>query len=286
MKNFLARTYTGTESGDFKGREHSPIGHQSTEASFQPGHRRAIRHHELILTLPFLHNRKRVLEVGAGAGWQAKTLANLGHEVTAIDIPSSNYIALREWEVLDYDGRNIPASDRSFDAIFSSNVLEHVPNLTGLLGDMSRVLKSDGVAIHIMPSSTWRLWTSIGFYIRRLLQICGRVSDASQESRNNPAKFLGQSRRSLRRMLLPSTHGTCGNWLSELYLFSEHSWRRRLKATEWEISEVMPNRLFYSGAKIFGDKLPLQLRSTLSRFLGSSCKIYILRKKPPFLRAE
>lgn len=55
---------------------------------------------------------------------------------------------------LDYvlGGRNISeVVDRSFDYIFTSHVLEHLPNLFGWLNDVSKVLNPEGIVFCIVP---------------------------------------------------------------------------------------------------------------------------------------
>ena len=43
--------------------------------------------------------------------------------------------------MLDYDGSHIPTATDEFNAAFSSNVLEHVRDLSGLLGEIKRVVR-------------------------------------------------------------------------------------------------------------------------------------------------
>jgi SAM-dependent methyltransferase len=49
------------------------------------------------------------------------------------------------------DITNINYPDNSFDVIISSHVLEHVPNDCQAMKELSRVQKSDGWAIHLVP---------------------------------------------------------------------------------------------------------------------------------------
>jgi len=87
-------------------------------------------------------------------------LQNIGYDVCAIDIPSSNLGKDRIWPVTDYDGKTIPAEDDTFDIVFSSNVLEHIPHIYQFQKEIQRVLKPDGIVIHILPSSSWRIWSN------------------------------------------------------------------------------------------------------------------------------
>jgi 2-polyprenyl-3-methyl-5-hydroxy-6-metoxy-1,4-benzoquinol methylase len=255
-------------------------GNQSTLPDFNLEHRRLIRKLELEQAIPLFGLGRRVLEIGAGAGWQAGMLARKGYQVTAIDVPESNYAALREWNVILYDGVHIPAPDRYFDVIFSSNVLEHVSNLPALQQEMYRVLKPGGIAVHIMPTPAWRLWTTCSFYAKRLRQMCSRVTPANSESPRESCRSSDTTSllSKLRHAFFPARHGVRGSWLSELYLFSEYRWKNTLVDENWQLLEVVPNGLFYSGCRIFGNKITIDMRRRLSSILGSSCKLYVMRR--------
>ncbi len=105
-----------------------------------------------------------VLEIGAGTGFQAELLTKAGYEVTAIDLEESNYFTNRIFPIQNYDGQHLPFPDAWFDVVFSSNVLEHIPHVYAFQKEIQRVLKPDGRAIHVVPSATWRLWTSLVHY--------------------------------------------------------------------------------------------------------------------------
>ena len=78
-----------------------------------------------------------------------------------------------DFPVPDYDGQRIPFSDESFDLVFSSNVLEHVNDVGSLLTESRRVLCREGMAIHILPSPYWRIWTSLAHYVYVALRVMG-----------------------------------------------------------------------------------------------------------------
>ncbi|WP_444895062.1 methyltransferase domain-containing protein [Microbulbifer sp. SSSA005] len=71
---------------------------------------------------------------------------------------------------LDYvlKGRKLSeVVDRSFDYIFTSHVLEHLPNFLGWLNDASKVLNSGGIIFSIVPDCRYcfdveRPWTGLG----------------------------------------------------------------------------------------------------------------------------
>ena len=81
----------------------------------------------------------KVLEIGGGTGLQAAALSRLGVDVTSIEIAASNYRHARVFPLVEYDGVHIPFEDETFDTLFSSNVLEHVPHLDKFQTEMMRV---------------------------------------------------------------------------------------------------------------------------------------------------
>lgn len=68
----------------------------------------------------------------------------------------------RELENVEYqlcDAQDLSQfSDRSFDLLFSSNMLEHIPDVDKCLQECRRVLKDDGVMLHTMPSRWWKVF--------------------------------------------------------------------------------------------------------------------------------
>jgi 2-polyprenyl-3-methyl-5-hydroxy-6-metoxy-1,4-benzoquinol methylase len=115
-------------------------------------HLDAVRAAEIELIASHLRPGARILEIGAGTGQQARELARRGFDITAIEIASSNYSAERVFPIVDYDGRVIPFADASFDIVFSSNVLEHVPDLAQMNREIRRVLRPGGICVHAMPT--------------------------------------------------------------------------------------------------------------------------------------
>ena len=280
MNTAHAHDYPHNTPGSRQDVDSEPKGRQSTQLDFSIEHRRLIRKLELEQAVPLFGRGRRVLEIGAGAGWQAGMLARKGYQVTAIDVPESNYTAIREWNVIRYDGVHIPAPDRYFDVIFSSNVLEHVSDLPGLQQEMFRVLRPGGTAVHIMPTPTWRFWTACNFYVRRMMQaysMLRRTKIAPVEEEHESWSQLAPSSR-FRRALFPPKHGVRGSWLSELYLFSEFRWKKLLVNDQWHLLSITPNGLLYSGYRIFGEKLSIESRRRLSTLLGSSCNLYVLKR--------
>jgi SAM-dependent methyltransferase len=238
--------------------------------------RQQIRIYELEQVLPFMPAGCSILEIGAGAGWQAKVLADKGFQVTAIDIASSRYRADQIWPVIDYDGEQIPFPDHSFDVVFSSNTLEHIPHVVTFMDEVGRVLKPGGVAIHVMPSGVWRFWTMVTHYA--YLPYYLKKGTRSVLARARAAdvgivKILGEE---LYELFVPSRHGERGTVVTELYLFSRPAWLALFQKSHWKVAQAYPNRLFYTGHGFFGGRLGIKSRRRLSSLLGSACNIFVL----------
>lgn len=224
-----------------------------------------------------------VLEVGAGAGWQSRELSRLGFEVEAVDIPASNFAQSRIWKVRDFDGTNLPFEDGSFDIVFTSNVLEHVEDLPALLADMARVLRTGGMMIHVVPSASWRLWTSITYYphlVRRaLLRALGTRGGGGARGGVPPQSGGKSGGGGLIARLRAPVHGNAASPFAELLEFRRSAWAQRLHLANGTL-ERRPTRLFYSGYQLFARHLPIRWRKRLSLVLGSSCHVFSLRTGP------
>ena len=209
-------------------------------------HLEAIRLHELKAVLELMPPQSNVLEVGAGTGWQARALAEHGHNVSAVELASRNYREAPVWPVTEYDGEHLPFPPDSFDLVFSSNVLEHIPKLQEFQQELHRVLKPGGSAIHIVPSSTWSLWTNLTTLLKQW-----RVAQPHGEHASNAT--------------------------AEILQFRRRAWEGLFTASGWSVIAQKPIRLFYSGCSIMDRRLSIPSRVKLSYLLGGSCRLFILR---------
>jgi SAM-dependent methyltransferase len=100
-----------------------------------------------------------VMEFGAGPCWCSHLLTQLGCKAYAVDVsPTALKIGQDRYarhppfgeqpapEFLLYDGYRLPLADASIDRILCYDAFHHVPNPEHLIGEMARVLRSDGVA--------------------------------------------------------------------------------------------------------------------------------------------
>lgn len=221
----------------------------------------------------------RVLELGGNYGYQAAILSVWGHQVASIDIaPAAQQTQFHP--VTLYDGKTLTYDDGRFDVVFSSNVLEHVKDLGALLAESRRVLRRNGTAIHILPSPSWRFWTSIAHYAYVSLRTLGVHRPVSGGVVPSVAEKI--ERRGvwyvIRRALMAGPHGEYPSALSEMYYFSKRRWTKVFRDAGFEVVRVVKSGIFYTGYELLPG-LSLDSRRKIAKVLGSATYIYFLRSK-------
>jgi ubiquinone/menaquinone biosynthesis C-methylase UbiE len=128
------------------------------QAPFQPAtnYWRAVEIEEVIqYDLP----KGKGLDLGCGDGHlMAIILGHVGsRELIGLDIdPHETALARARniyQEVVTSSADCLPFSDCQFDFVFSNSVLEHIPNIEGVLIEVSRVLSPGGRFLFTVPSS-------------------------------------------------------------------------------------------------------------------------------------
>jgi ubiquinone/menaquinone biosynthesis C-methylase UbiE len=110
---------------------------------------------ELMKNLP--ESQLRILDVGCGTGAMGLLFAELGHQVTAVDISESMLSKAREKayaqklsiELLTGDAEILPFCDRSFDVAVNRHLLWTLPHPETALKEWHRVLQTGGVVLII-----------------------------------------------------------------------------------------------------------------------------------------
>ena len=92
----------------------------------------------------------KVLDFGCGAK-PYKSLFSNATEYVGVDYSSEGHDHSNEDIDFYYDGHTLPFQDASFDAIFSSEVFEHVFNLPEIIKELNRVLKTGGLLFFTCP---------------------------------------------------------------------------------------------------------------------------------------
>lgn len=245
-------------------------------------HLDTVRRYEIERVLSLVPTpRGRALEIGAAGGFQAALLAPHFAEVEAVDLPQSIPAEGAAFPVRPYDGCRLPFPDRSFDMVFSSNVLEHIPHVEAFQAEIRRVLKPRGRAVHVLPSATWRLWTIATHYLDLPARVVARLrarSSPETHSSGAPQDEVGRAGRSpVLNALFEWRHGERGCTLGELYLFSRPAWTRLFRRNGFAVEQAAPLGLFYTGYALCGEGLGIRARRRLARVLGSATVLYVLR---------
>jgi SAM-dependent methyltransferase len=249
---------------------------------FSFDHLDTLRTAEIDKITSFLPARARILELGAGTGTQALELQQRGFDVSAIERPQSNYATRRLFPIIDYDGRTIPLPDASVDVVFSSNVLEHVPDLRRMHSEIRRVLAPGGVCLHVLPTHAWRMWTTVASYPDAIVclavglpQLVPRaIPDGAEMRRLGDAWY--KTSRNVGGRCFPRRHGERGNVISESWLFHPNWWRRNFQENGFAVVHEEPMGLFYTGNMLLGAHLGRPRRKRLARILGSACQLFKL----------
>ena len=234
-------------------------------------HVRALRELEFETFSAYFKPRLDVLEIGGRDGFQASLMAKRACRVTSIDI--TRHKGRTFYPVQIYDGKNLPVADTSVDVVFTSNVLPHVRDLENLFAETHRVCRPTGIVIHVVPSATWRLSTSLSYFCKPFA-----FTRAKHDIEKKVTKKLERRKPFARGIRIPllAPLGERGNALSELYHFSRRGWRQLFERNGFEIVKTHPTHLFYTGHAMLPEA-PMSWRRRLAGTLGSACHVFVMR---------
>ena len=96
------------------------------------------------------------LDLGCGTGWNLSVLQRMKYKRKGIGIDISNgmlrYAKEKKFEVLRGDAQVLPFRDGTFNGVLAKGVLHHLPDVEQAVSEISRVLKSGGVAVMVDPN--------------------------------------------------------------------------------------------------------------------------------------
>ncbi len=137
--------------------------------------------------------------------------------------------------VMDASAENLPYPDNSFDMVFSSHVIEHVPDVNKAISEINRVLKPGGLNICIVPTTTSRVYAFFDFYMYLLQRSCIKLfrmvfpsakQTTSIGEEQNKKTFTETTSAYLKDFPFPPPHGVLKNYLSEVKNWTLSNWRK------------------------------------------------------------
>jgi SAM-dependent methyltransferase len=113
-----------------------------------------------------------VLDLGCGDGFFAQTVFE--HLAAGIDLDAGEVQRAQKRGVYDQavaaSATRMPFKSQSFNTVISNCVMEHIPDIDGVLSEVRRVLKPGGRLITTVPSEYWdldsfyqKVFNAIGF---------------------------------------------------------------------------------------------------------------------------
>ena len=213
-------------------------------------------------------NFNQTLEIGCGMGYQTALLSKISGHVIATDLededPQSNSIGLEPTRdflktigiqnatVVNASNEALPFPDNHFDFVYSSHVLEHVPDKKRALSEISRVLTDDGIFLCIVPTRSDRLYTFIGYHFylfRRAVFHSHRIikskfTKQKEPVGSKPITSLVENSGQFSSFPFPPPHGTADHYLKEVRDWSFGNWESLiLKQSDFKIKSSTTTQL-------------------------------------------
>lgn len=201
---------------------------------------------------------ERGLELGAGDGFQSSLLKRYVSTLISSDINLSRLVLARkpgvQYLICDAGQPDRCFRRASFDLVYSSHLLEHLEDPERSLAGIRRILKEEGVCIHIMPSPFMKLTWMALFYPSKLFaafeaivrphrreEVKGKLLGL-QDHRAGGAWDNNPRRRRysfLRRQVWPIPHGAYRSNLAELVWYGKKRWVRRIERQGFRVLRVL-----------------------------------------------
>jgi hypothetical protein len=153
--------------------------------------------------------------------------------------------------------------------------------LPPLFAEVRRVMTRHALAIHILPSSTWRIWTSLAHYpfvLKSLVFGTPRDSLVNVASARDATDRFGVLHAISKTIAHPLVaHASRRHAPAEVWAFGKKRWVLEFVRNGFELVSASPTHLFYTGYGVL-PRLSLARRHTVSSLLGSASHAFVLRK--------
>lgn len=209
---------------------------------------------------------RKGLELGAGDGYASTLLAEYVQELICTDLNPRRLTctdaANVSFRILDAEavGERFPAGE--FDLVFSSSLLEHLPDSRRALRGIHEILRDDGISIHLMPNRLWKVATVLLYMPNRLITTVEKLfaravpsAAGSRRARQRPyggnnLKLARRRQFFLAKPFLPRPHGVSSNTVAEFLAFGKTRWRHEFEAAGFHVLAI--RKVAFSSGYHFG----------------------------------
>lgn len=256
-----------------------------------------LRRKEMDIVRRTLRFRKfsNCLELGAGSGVQSRMLREFCDNVVASDLNEHRLMQSPKVDgidrmVVDAEALAEQLEGKSYDFIFSSNMLEHLPRPADCLKGCLAVLADDGVIVHVVPNPTWRTLCTLLHPVAKARNLVYRLFNKSRVATQRGTNTTGQhsrpgnnlklnrgdsyADRAKFKSFLPSVHGVSNGLIEETLRFRLVVWRTLFEKNGLEIITIAKGPI--STGHGFGFAC---LKRVLEQIGISSEYIFVLQRK-------
>lgn len=188
----------------------------------------------------------KVLELGCGNGYQSAFLSKIADKVIATDLPEEDMethtpgmkvaedlhkqLKINNVDLVPCSAENLPFEDGSFDLVYSSHVLEHIPDKEKALKEIYRVLKKGGLHFCVVPTRAEKCYAFVNFYTYLISRVFARIFSYTRKKKLSPvtddriANATTSSSSVLRDFPFPPPHGHYKHYLDEWKAWSPSRW--------------------------------------------------------------
>ena len=228
----------------------------------------------------------KALELGCGSGKYSKHLAYYCKKLIAMEFNKDRLTEQSDDKTTFIVGDAQDLSrfgDGEMDLIFSSNLIEHLPDIDRCLAECRRVIKPERLITHTVPNRTWKLFHMLLYYPFGIKVLFWRLfypgKSASLLESICPNTGVDSSLRplrdthSLKKNLLPKIHGISKSHFSEFKNWGQRRWINIFESNGLKVVKII--RLpFYFG---WGYNFRIILR--VGNYLGlSASTAFVLRE--------
>ena len=228
-----------------------------------------------------------ILEIGSGDGYVIEKLSkeypNL--DFLGLEVEGSFYNN-KSKKVLNYDGNDLTFLDKKFDLVFSLHVLEHIKDLDNHSRQVKNILNPNGLWVNIVPSDTWRLFTTLNYYpalFFNFFSLLNRYRIIKSKDNRKSSKF----NKSPFYFLIPHRHGERGNLITEFFYFKISFWSKVIRKICSDNSMILLQSskipIFYCSRDLFRNFLTYKFRYHFAKFFGGSSILLISKNQPTYL---